>query len=150
MSYRTYVNDHQIFGDNEYYPEWLEFIKSSRIEISEDDNYSGEITDFMSALETTEKIVLRLTKTRKMKNIFDLSDIPKELERESKEIGHNPYLTSLFDRLSDVIQYGYAFIPYALYAACADKLDKIEPFLINNHCNCFELKDGETIHVEAY
>ena len=30
MSYRTRVNETQIFGNNEYYQEWIDFIRSER------------------------------------------------------------------------------------------------------------------------
>ena len=46
MSYRTTIEDFQIFGNNETYPEWLEFIKSQGITIDEEGNYSGEIHDY--------------------------------------------------------------------------------------------------------
>ena len=36
MSYRTSVNGVQIFGNNEYYKEWTDFLKSKGIEIDED------------------------------------------------------------------------------------------------------------------
>lgn len=36
MSYRTYVNNEQVFGNNEYYQEWEEFITSKGIETDEE------------------------------------------------------------------------------------------------------------------
>ena len=39
MSYRTTVNGMQIFGNNETYPEWDEFIRSQGIAIGEDGDY---------------------------------------------------------------------------------------------------------------
>ena len=39
MSYRTYVNDTQIFGNHEHYPEWINYIKSKGIEVGENDSY---------------------------------------------------------------------------------------------------------------
>lgn len=33
MSYRIYVNDTQLFGNNESYPEWDDYVKSQGIEI---------------------------------------------------------------------------------------------------------------------
>ena len=41
MSYRIRVNGVQIFGNNESYPEWEEFIRSQGIEIGEEGNYEG-------------------------------------------------------------------------------------------------------------
>jgi hypothetical protein len=36
MSYRTEVEGFQIFGNNEYYKEWIEFISSEGIEVDEE------------------------------------------------------------------------------------------------------------------
>ena len=36
MSYRTYINDTQIFGNHECYEEWIDFIKSQGIDANED------------------------------------------------------------------------------------------------------------------
>ena len=36
MSYRTYVNDVQVFGNDEYYSEWIEFIKAQGIDVNEE------------------------------------------------------------------------------------------------------------------
>ena len=36
MSYRTRINNIQIFGNDECYPEWMDFLKSKDIEIDED------------------------------------------------------------------------------------------------------------------
>ena len=47
MAYRTRVNGVQIFGNNEYYEEWAEFLKSKGIEIDEDGCYDGEIDDVL-------------------------------------------------------------------------------------------------------
>ena len=35
MSYRTYINGNQVFGNNEYYPEWIEYIESKGIVINQ-------------------------------------------------------------------------------------------------------------------
>lgn len=64
MSYRTYVNGVQVFGNNEYYDEWIDFIKSCGIQVDEDGAYEGDITDFMGALVVVEKITLQLNQKR--------------------------------------------------------------------------------------
>lgn len=33
MAYRTYINDIQLFENNEYYPEWITYIRSKRINV---------------------------------------------------------------------------------------------------------------------
>lgn len=50
MSYRTKVNGVQIFGNNEIYPEWIEFVISQGIEIKEDGIYRGETTDLQGRI----------------------------------------------------------------------------------------------------
>jgi hypothetical protein len=56
MSYRTYVNGFQIFGNNDCYQEWIDFIKSQGITVDEENNYKGDIRDFMGALVCIENI----------------------------------------------------------------------------------------------
>ena len=132
MSQRTYVNDVQIFGNNEYYPEWIEFIKTQGIDVDEDGNYEGEITDFMAGLECVESIVLRMEKERQdqikelsnkssnfhKSSLFDLTNIYQESINALEE--NDEYEISLFDRLST-----------------------------KRHFHCFKLKDGKRIHVKA-
>lgn len=64
MSYKTYVNDTQIFGNNESYPEWINYIKSKGIEVGENDSYTGELDNFMEALDVIESIVMKLEAER--------------------------------------------------------------------------------------
>ena len=160
MSYRTYVNATQIFGNNEGYAEWMDFIRSQGIEIDEEGCYKGTITDFMSALTTIEKITLRLAKERKERNealrkkgcdmklveIFDWSNIPEELSEQDPE---DKFSTSLFDRLVEVVNQGYAFMPYTFYQACKDKLERDNCFSTSGHLTCFKVKEGEVIEVKA-
>lgn len=175
MSYRTYINGHQIFGNHERYPEWLEFIASQGIKINEDDNYEGEITDFMGALIVIENITLRLEKERRdrkaafekemeeknftdkekevarstiygIKSMFDWSNTPIDLEHENQE---DKFHTSLFDKLNEIINNGYAFMPIVFFKACEDKLEEDKCFSTNGHFECYKLKEGETLHVKA-
>lgn len=104
MSYRTYVNGKQIFGNNECYPEWIDFIKKQGIEVSEDGNYDGNITDVMGAIETIEAIILRLAKDR-VEKIINV-DIAKTyiknnaMSNDDKDTGliiHAQKYNSLFD-----------------------------------------------------
>lgn len=105
MSYRTCINGVQIFGNNESYPEWIEFIQSQEIVIDEDGNYEGEIHDFMSALECIESIVMRLEKERQTDinelKIKEKNNTDVEKEEYFYEVLHNPnsrfYKSSMFD-----------------------------------------------------
>lgn len=183
MSYRTNIENVQIFGNNEYYPEWIEFIKSQGIEVDDEGNYSGEIHDFMGMLTTIETIVLNIEKERqneiksleqqeiKAKNagkntkvftealhnpasryykrsIFDLRNIYENTIKDMNDVNET-YLNSLSDRIFDIIDEGYMFIPYQAYNACKYKLEPCEHFSTPNHFYCYKIKDGETIHVSA-
>lgn len=150
MSYRTMVNGSQLFGNNEFYDEWTDFIKSQGIKIDADGNYKGEITDFMSALSVIEKITMRLHKERlcnqNTKNLFDFSYVPDTVEKDRDD----EYGQSLLDAEIELISNAYAFLPYQFYKFCKDQLDKEHLFTTPGHVYCFKLKPGETIKVEAH
>lgn len=173
MSYRTYVNGHQLFGNNECYPEWLDFVKTQGAVIDESKSYQCRITDFDQAVLTCENIVMRLSrekteqnaellrhieqvlreqpdnkaaltrKRRYSKHMFDFSDL--EEQAASRE-------TALFDGLYGAVFESFAFLPLALYLYCRDQLqpDTIqtcESGLYRIHR--YKLKPGGTILVEA-
>lgn len=172
MSYRIRVNGVQIFGNNESYPEWEEFIRSHGIEIGEEGDYEGETTDFMGMLQTVENIVLHIEEERRERakvvketvkklpedmqetalstfgtsSIFDFTNIPKKISAQNKD---DRFRTSLFDMLEEYIRSGYAFMPYALYLACKDKLEPDNNFAVDGHFLCYKVKDGETIRISA-
>lgn len=160
MSYRTCINDVQVFGNGEYYPEWIDFIKSQGIEIDEDGDYEGYITDFMGAVNTIEQIILRLNKEREAKKqllgnsigknqIESLFDFTNKIKRiESQALDETEGL-SIFDELFDIIEMTYAFMPYVFYQACESDLEPINAYSTPNHFRCFKLKKGAKIHVKA-
>lgn len=167
MSYRTYVEGSQIFGNNEYYPEWIEFIKSQGIKVDDEQCYEGEIHDFMGALVAIEKIVMRLHKEkeelrqkqggaigkRKIYGLFDFTHIVDTID-SSNQVDENgervfEYGDSLFDELCDIVNNSYAFMPYAFFIACEEKLEAVESYSTQDHFYSYKLKDGETICVKA-
>lgn len=176
MSYRTKLNGHIIFGNGERYLEWFEFIKSQGIEIDSEENYSGEINDFMGMLEVIETITLKIAKEnmdRKKELLLQLGDVSytKTLEELNESYGacdifdfsyiqenldkmnnqkNKKFNHSLFDELSKVIHQSYAFFPYSVYLACKDKLEEQDYFTTPGHLHSYTLKVGETLHVEAY
>lgn len=175
MSYRTYVNGHQLFGNNEAFPEWHEFLLSQGVEIDDEGNYDGEIHDFMAALIVMENIVERLQKQRisnkeklnneikeknlseeereyllnhiyGVKSLFDLNFLYDDWQKQKGE----DFCFSLFDHLQEAIDSAYMFLPCQLYMACKDKLQKSSKcFATPGHFSCYELKEGETISVSA-
>lgn len=158
MSYRTYVNGVQIFGNNETYEEWTDFIVSQGIKVNSENYYKGEITDFMGALAVIEKITLRLTKERsdlikkngglngRFRELFDWTNIPNKLESEDKD---DKYRDSLFDKLMDLVDNSYAFLPYTFYLACEEMLKPDKSFTVDGHFRCYKLKEGAVITVEG-
>lgn len=167
MSYRTYVEDVQIFGNNEYYPEWIEFIKSQGINVDDECCYEGEIHDFMGALVTIEKIVMRLYQekeklisqlggklgNKKMHGLFDFTHIVDKIAKNNQvdENGNRlfEYGDSLFDEICDIVNQSYAFMPYTFFLACKDKLIAVESYSTQDHFDCYKIKDGESIHIKA-
>lgn len=150
MSYRTTINGSQLFGNNEFYGEWIDFIKSQGIKIDDNGNYKGEITDFMSALSVIENITMRLHQERicnqNTKNLFDFRYVPDTVEKDKED----EYGQSLLDAEIDLVSNAYAFLPYQFYTFCKDQLDKEHLFTTPGHVYSFKLKPGETIKVEAH
>lgn len=143
MSYRTYINDKQIFGNNAYYIEWIEFIKSQGITIGDDGNYDGYITDVMGALETIEHIVMRKDDEILLENhkdcLYDLSYIRHKINDE------NYKLTDLLTIVSDC---HLMFMPMQFIDACGDSVNRV---ISRGMGRMFEYKlvDGCKLHVHA-
>lgn len=166
MSYRTYVNDKQLFGNNESYGKWMDFIAKQGIEINEEGDYEGHITNFMGALEVLEEIALDIQKEReeriaeikkstrrddpetqekmlsRVRSLYDLSYIPSNIT-EDKYVRNG-----LFDELYELVNNGYLFLPMAFYLACKDQLQPAKQH-INKRWRSYELKPGQSIHVKA-
>lgn len=149
MAYRTYINGTQVFGNNEYYPEWIKYLKSKGITIGEEDEYDGEIDDFMEALNVVESIVIRLEAERRERkkngeefyssSIFDLGNI-------YDAVVANPARKSIFGEELYYLENGYMFMPYAFFKACESILEYKGLSLKGK---VFKLKDGCKIKVSA-
>ena len=160
MSYRTCVNGVQIFGNGEYYPEWIEFVKAQGVNVDDDGQYEGDITDFMGAVTVIEKIVLRLNKEREsrkerfggkighntIQGLFDFTNKIQKVEQQSEDVTDG---YSVLDELFDIIEMTYAFMPYMLYKACESDLINDHVYSTANHFRCFKLKDNASIHIKA-
>lgn len=175
MSYRVRVNKKQIFGNNESYEEWNDFLKSQGIEINDEGCYDGEITDFMGAVKAMEQIVMRIDAEqaetrekllRSMKDqsndpetinakqeilsrysgLFDLTYIKEAVLKEHDDPRRNEYL---FDKLYEIEKNGYLFFPIQLYRACEKDLEIYMEKEIGSRMWTFRLKPGRTIHVHA-
>lgn len=156
MSYRTYINGIQVFGNNEYYDEWFEFIRKQGIHIGEEYRYEGTLTDFMGAIEACESVVMRLEAERialrakagplenRYSSLFDLGYIKEKILHPDPARAYN---ARLFDELYDLSDSGYLFLPMAVYRACKDDLalDPSHP----SRFRAYKLKPGRLIRVSA-
>lgn len=165
MSYRTTINDAQIFGNNEHYEEWMEFIKSKGIQIDEEGCYDGELTDFMEIVDVIETIVMNIEKTREERlnanlaiattdaakerirkefpSLFNLSNLKERANGKESEL----YKPNLLDEIIEIVKYGYLFLPYQLVKACEDIIEP-DPTCLNR-ARAYRLKKGCTIKVHA-
>ena len=173
MSYRTVVNDVQIFGNNEYYPEWIEYIRSQGIEIDEDGCYEGEITDVMGAVIAIEKVIQRLEEERRqkirefkrsLKNVEE-KDLPEYVDRPTslfdfrknyddyldvqERFPDDEYNKSITDRMMDLRKDAYIFMSCLFLDACGDMITRVRHFTVPGHLNCYEIKKGCRIKVHA-
>ena len=153
MSYRTYINNTQVFGNNEWYPEWIKYVESKGITVGEDGEYEGELDDFMEALDVIESIVMRLESERRERkkkgekffnqSIFDLGDIYNEVVEDPEE-------ESLLNKEFHYLKKGYMFMPYTFFKACEDILEYKGHSWRGKHKKIFKLKEGCKIKVSAY
>ena len=175
MSYRTSVEGTQIFGNNESYKEWDEFIKSQGIEIDEEGCYEGEITDVMGAVIAIEKIIEGIELSRqeeilKFRNAYknvdeedideyvimtrpsSIFDFRRDYENYIKEKEKSPndtFNNSITDRMKMLYDNGYAFMSLAFIKACKNKIENDRHFSVPGHFYCWKIKEGETIYVNA-
>lgn len=175
MSYRTYVNDVQIFGNN-YYPDpWLEFISNQGIEIDYEGCYSGEVRDFNAMMEACEECVKQSVKSWNIRRMEMLKYVEESLKADPKNElalrkkaefksrafdfsdiedavwGRDRYET-LFDALYETVENNTIFAPLLLYHACEKLLipdmpykKPFEPVRIRR----YKLKPGKSIKVQA-
>jgi hypothetical protein len=152
MSYRTYVNGHQIFGNNEWYQEWADFIESEGIKIDEDGLYDGYIDNLQGVFDVIDKITRRLINERHKqvekgetffgkpcKELADLTDLIIE--------DKNILLSNIY-----MIEHAYCFLPYQAYKAVEDIIERCEhdeSGAVRLGFSCYRLKDDKRIHVES-
>lgn len=152
MSYRTKVNGTQIFGNNEWYEEWGEYLISKGIDIDDEGLYEGELDDFMEALEVIEKITMNIEAERRERkkagekffsqSIFDNGDIYNSLINDDK------HYESLFDKEIEIIKCGYMFLPIQFFKAYKDIIE-FEGLGLGKHVYKYKLREGCKIKVSA-
>ena len=156
MAYRTWINGVEIFGNNEYHDEWIDFIKSKGIEIDEDGLYESEIDDVQGIFEVVDKITRRLINERH-----------KEVEKGEKTFRGEPLreLTDFSDYMwlddktpilmfnEQVINHAYCFYPWQVYQAVLDKIERVSGLYEKDGIDwtffTYKIKDNETIKVRG-
>lgn len=146
MSYRTTVNGEQLFGNNECYTKWIDFIKSQGIEVDGDYCYSGEIVDVDKALDVLEDItsdVYEKYNKHLKKNLYDLSETVG-FWTKGKSCGQG-----IYDALSSIVECSYMFVPYYFIQLCGDSVEEYIGWADDRRFHRFRIKDGCKITVKA-
>lgn len=156
MSYRTTVNGIQIFGNNEWYQEWVGFLKSEGIEVDEGDSlYDGYIDNLKGMFDTIDVITKRLINNRHEKVVAGERDWEDKPLRELTDLSGSMWLDGKSPVLMfniQMIENAYCFLPYQLFKAVEDKIERCrhdDPGAVDFGYRYFRLKDGEKIHVHA-
>lgn len=157
MSYRTDVNDIQIFGNNEYYTEWIDFLKSEGIEVDEEDGvYDGYIDNLKGMFDVIDKITKRLINDRHEKVVAGKLDWDGKPLRELTDLSGSMWLkdddTSILTFNIQMIENVYCFLPYQLFKAVEDIIEKCEyddSRAVALGYKYYKLKDNKRIHVDA-
>lgn len=155
MSYRTYINGTQVFGNNEFYQEWADFLSSKGIEIDEDGLYDGYIDDLQGMFNVIDKITQKLIDERHQqvlkgekwfdKPIHELTDLSSSIWLDNK--------TPLLMYNMRIIEEAYCFLPYQIFKSVEDIIEEAEKPYVDDYkewfCCSYKLKDGKKIHVRA-
>lgn len=157
MSYRTYIDGTQIFGNNDWYEEWADFLRSHDIEIDEDGCYEGEIDDVMGMFEVIDRITKKIIRERHEKVLRGEKNWRNEPYKEMTDLSDSIYLddtTPILTFNQQMIENAYCFLPYQVYLAVKDKITPNRKCYKSGETDWFlctyELKDGEKIKVSAY
>ena len=156
MAYRTRIEGVQVFGNNDYFQEYADFLEANGIKIDEDGMYDGYITDIKGLFDVIDKITRKLIaeqheRVERDERYYD--DRPaKELADLSASMWLNDRTPILWFN-KQMIENAYIFLPYQVYQAVKDKLEPADKPYVKDEMIWFgcsyKLKDGEQIHVDA-
>ena len=157
MSYRTNINDTQIFGNNQWYQEWIDFLKSEGIEVDEDDGfYDGYIDNLKGMFDVIDKITKRLINDRHKKVVAGERDWEGKPLKELTDLSGSMWLKD--DKISiltfniQMIENAYCFLPYQVFKAVEDVIEGCkhdDSGAVALGYRYYRLKDGKRIHVHA-
>ena len=155
MSYRTNVNGYQIFGNNEWYQEWADFIESEGIKIDEDGLYDGYIDNLQGVFDVVDKITRRLINERHEQVVVGELTFNEKPYKELTDFSDSIWLddeTPVLMFNIQMIEHAYCFLPYQLFKAVEDIIEKCaygELGAVKLGFRYYRLKEGKRIHVNA-
>lgn len=155
MSYKTRVNGHQIFGNNEYYTEWADFLESEGIEVDEEGLYDGHIKNLQGMFDTIDTITRALINDRHNQVVAGELTWDGKLYTELTDLSDSMWLndkTPILNFNIQMIKNAYCFLPYQLFEAVEDVIEECkhdEHGAVRLGYKCYKLKDGKRIHVYA-
>lgn len=156
MSYRTRINGVQIFGNNDCYQEWIDFISSEGIKVDEDGLYDGYIENLQGMFDVIDTITRGLINDRHNQVVAgetwngkpykELTDLSETMWLDDK--------TPLLTYNMQMIENAYCFLPYQVFKAVENSIEESDvPYVSDDgktwyFCS-YKLKAGEKIHVYA-
>ena len=156
MSYRTFIDGTQIFGNNDFFEEWKEFIRSEGIEIDEDGCYEGEISNIMDMFDTIDKITRMLIKERHEDVLKGKTDFKGNPLKELTDLSGSIYLKDDVPLLMfgiEMVENAYCFLPYQVYTIVKTKIERVTGSYKKDGVDwqfyVYKLKEGEKIKVRA-
>lgn len=155
MSYRTRINGVQIFGNNDYYQEWIDFIRSEGIKDDEDGLYDGYIENLRGMFNVIDTITRGLINNRHKQVVAGELTWEGKPYRELTDLSESVWLndkTPLLMYNMQMIENAYCFLPYQLFKAVEDIIEQCEydePQAVKLGHRYYKLKDGTKIHIYA-
>ena len=156
MSYRTSIDGVQIFGNNDYFPEWADFIKANGIEIDEDGCYFGYLYDVKGLFEVIDSITRKLIAEQHENVEKGLKNyVTGEPYREMTDLSDSMWFnekTPLLMFNMRMVNDTYLFLPYQVYLILKDKIEHTDSYESNGiewFLCAYKLKEGEKIEVRA-
>lgn len=141
MSFRHYIDGVQIFGNNDYYPEWEDFLEKNGVKVDKDDGfYEGYITDVKGMFETIDTIVRNMLKETEGR----IADLNYGIKDDMPILKMNQY----------AIDHYYIFLPLQVLNVVKDKLELDRGYKDDRGIQWFfkssyKLKDGMKISVSG-
>lgn len=155
MSYRTRINGVQIFGNNDYYQEWIDFIRSEGIKDDEDGLYDGYIENLRGMFNVIDTITRGLINDRHKQVVAGELTWEGKPYRELTDLSESVWLndrTPLLMYNMQMIENAYCFLPYQTFKAVEDIIEQCEhdePQAVKLGHRYYKLKDGTKIHIYA-